>query len=246
MSRSVRVVAACLGTVLTCATVAGFGGLIEPGGGGEPLAVVDAAAEAPVPSDDPAAGAPPAEAVPAEPVPAWAVSRPTGPLPASTLAEIRDRPDLLADRRLPTVDLLPPPPDGRFASTVEPVTPQLRDRMGESWSEACPVGLQDLRYLTVSFRGFDGKAHTGELVVHHTVAPTMVEVFRRLFEADFPIEEMRLIGTADHHAPLTGDTNNTAAYNCRTRAASAAGRRTPTGCRSTSTPSTTRWSGAAP
>ncbi|HWH28028.1 MAG TPA: M15 family metallopeptidase, partial [Mycobacteriales bacterium] len=57
----------------------------------------------------------------------------------------------------------------------------------------------------------------GELVVHRTVATHVVEVFRALFEADFPIEEMRLVTTADHHAKPTGDGNNTAAYNCRTR-----------------------------
>ena len=217
MSRPVHVVAACLAAVLTAATVAGFGGVLEAGADDEAVAVavVDTAAQAPVAPDAITQDGPAAGAEQAAPVPPWAVPRPPAPLPASTLAEIRDRPDLLADRRLPTVDLLPPPADGRFAATVEPVTPQIRERMGEAWSEVCPVGLHDLRYLTLSFRGFDGEAHTGELVVHHTVAPTMVEVFRRLFEADFPIEEMRLITTADHHAPLTGDANNTAGYNCR-------------------------------
>ena len=30
----------------------------------------------------------------------------------------------------------------------------------------CPVGYDDLRYLTMSYVGFDGQAHTGEMVVH--------------------------------------------------------------------------------
>lgn len=124
-------------------------------------------------------------------------------------------PEVLGDRRLPTHSALPPPPEDRFASTIGPVTAELRQRMGESWSTACPVTLAGLRYVTVSFRGFDGSAHTGELVLADSVAQDVVSVFRRLFHAGFPIEEMRLVTTADHHAPKTGDGNSTAAYNCR-------------------------------
>jgi hypothetical protein len=40
-------------------------------------------------------------------------------------------------------------------------------------------------------------------------------VFRRLYAARFPIEQMRLVTTADLHAPPTGDGNNTAAFVCR-------------------------------
>ena len=124
-------------------------------------------------------------------------------------------PELLRDRRVPTVSRLAPPPDGRFAASIGPITPELRARMGESWSPACPVDLSDLRYVTVSFRGFDGLAHTGELVLAEHVAEDVVGVFRQLFDAGFPIEEMRLVTTEDHHAPKTGDGNSTAAYNCR-------------------------------
>jgi hypothetical protein len=43
----------------------------------------------------------------------------------------------------------------------------------------------------------------------------VVEVFRRLYAAQFPIEEMRLPGDADLQAAPTGDGSNTAAYVCR-------------------------------
>jgi hypothetical protein len=136
-------------------------------------------------------------------------------LRADGFGAVQPTPEVLRDRRLPTADLLPPPADGRFASTVQPVSPAVRERMGESWSPACPVPLTDLRYLTVSFRGFDGLPHTGEMVVAATVADDVVEVFRRLFAEDFPIEEMRLPTTADLRAPPTGDGNNSASYVCR-------------------------------
>jgi hypothetical protein len=116
---------------------------------------------------------------------------------------------------MPTEDVLPPPKDGRFASSIGPVTAAIRKRMGETWSSRCPVGLAGLRYVTVSFRGFDGRAHTGELVVNAKVARDVVSVFRRLYAAGFPIESMRLPTTADVEAPPTGDGNNTAAMVCR-------------------------------
>ncbi len=54
-----------------------------------------------------------------------------------------------------------------------------------------------------------------------SVARDVVTVFRRLYDASYPIEEMRLPTTADLDAPPTGDGNNTAAYVCRaTRGAS--------------------------
>jgi hypothetical protein len=137
------------------------------------------------------------------------------PLRADGFGEIRPTPPTLRTRRYPTVDVLPPPPEGRFASSIGPVTPAVRERMGRTHQPGCPVALSDLRHLTVSFHGFDGAAHTGELVVAASAAEDVVSVFRALFRAEFPIEELRLITTADLEAPPTGDGNVTAAYVCR-------------------------------
>jgi hypothetical protein len=145
----------------------------------------------------------------------WHLGAEPLPLRPDGFGEVLPTPPPLRRRALPTVDRLPPPRDGRFASTVAPVSPAIRTRMGTSWSPKCPVRLADLRYLTVSFRGFDGRAHTGELVVHQRVARQVVGVFQRLYQARFPIEEMRLVTTADLNAHPTGDGNNTAAYVCR-------------------------------
>ncbi len=129
--------------------------------------------------------------------------------------EIRPTPASLRNRRYPTTDLLPPPPAGRFTWSISPVTPEVRRRMGTSYSEGCPVPPAALRYVTVAFHGFDEAAHTGELVVAASEAQDLVSVFRRLFRARFPLEEMRLPATTDLEAPPTGDGNNTAAFVCR-------------------------------
>ena len=163
----------------------------------------------PIPSPSPSPSPSP------QPSPSWVVGASPLPLRPDGFGEVLDTPAVLRDRRMTSASALPPPKDGRFAATVGPVTPAIRQRMGQTWSEACPVPLAGLRYLTVSFRGFDGAAHTGELVVNADVADDVVQAFRRLFAADFPIEEMRLPTTADLTAPPTGDGNNTAGLVCR-------------------------------
>ena len=145
----------------------------------------------------------------------WRVGARPLPLRPDGFGEVLPTPAALRDRRLPTLDRLPAPPGGRFRSSVRPISPAVRARMGTTWKPGCPVGLADLRYVTVSFRGFDGRAHTGELVVHRRVAAGVVSVFARLYRARFPIEEMRLVTGADLTARPTGDGNNTAAFVCR-------------------------------
>ena len=151
----------------------------------------------------------------APPAPTWRVGASPLPLRPDGFGKVLPTPPELRVRRLPTVDLLPPPRGGRFASRIGPVTPAIRERMGETWSPGCPVGLEDLRYVNVSFRGFDGRPHTGELVVAANIADEVVQIFRTLYDLDFPIEEMRLPTTADLRAAPTGDGSNTAAYVCR-------------------------------
>jgi hypothetical protein len=209
MSRLPRVAAAAL-----VATALAACGNVEQ----TPPRVAEIAATAtPSPAVPPTEAAPPAPPPlrPPPPAPVWVVGASPLPLRPDGFGEILPTPDVLRDRRLPTADVLTPPPDGAFASSIAPVTAEIRDRMGESWSPACPVALDDLRYLTLSFVGFDGEPHTGELVVAATVAEDVVGVFRTLFAQRFPIEEMRLPTTADLQAHPTGDGNNTAAYVCR-------------------------------
>ncbi|HST65974.1 MAG TPA: hypothetical protein VLM05_12370, partial [Mycobacteriales bacterium] len=53
-------------------------------------------------------------------------------------------------------------------ASVTPVPAAVQRR--STWTAGCPVTVAELRYVTVGFRGFDGKAHTGELIVHRDVA----------------------------------------------------------------------------
>lgn len=128
---------------------------------------------------------------------------------------VRPTPAELRVRLMPTTDLLPPPRDERFRSGVARVTPGWARRTSLAWTPGCPVRLADLRLLRLTFRGFDGLPHAGRMVVHRRVARDVVGVFRTLYEADYPIEQMALARLEDLDAPPTGDGNVTGAYACR-------------------------------
>ncbi len=129
-------------------------------------------------------------------------------------ARVQSTPFVLRDRNIDTIDLLPPPPDdGVYRSTISPLSPEIGRR--STWNEDCPVTMEELSYLQVSFIGFDDRPHTGELIVHVEHAEAIAGVFGALFEARFPIEEMRIVGDADLVPPHLGDTNNTSSFVCR-------------------------------
>ena len=111
---------------------------------------------------------------------------------------------------------VPVPPQYGFA--VAPIDGSVRARVdGHSWRPGCPVPLEQLRYVTPSYWGFDGEVHTGELVVNADAVDAIREAFRRLFTARFPIRSMRLVDDfgADDFTSIEAD--NTSTFNCRER-----------------------------
>ena len=73
----------------------------------------------------------------------------------------------------------------------------------------------DLRYLRLTYVGFDGRAHTGELVVHGDYAREVVGVFRTLYDARWPIRRMRLVDDYGGDDDRSMAADNTSGFNCR-------------------------------
>lgn len=144
--------------------------------------------------------------------PAWLGQRPL-PVDAEGFGEVQPTPDELVERRIQMPDVLPPPAGDGFESTNEPVPADVVQR--STWSTACPVTLDDLRYVTVTFWGFDGEHHRGELLVNAGAADGVIEAFRALDAARYPIEEMRVVAAPELDLAPTGDGNNTTAFVCR-------------------------------
>ncbi len=136
------------------------------------------------------------------------------PRDASGFGEIRPTPPELVERRFTLPDRLPSLPGTGFASRVTTPPPD-RVLARSTWVSGCPVDADDLAWVRLTFHGFDGRRHTGELLLHTEVADDVTRVFRDLYEARFPIEEMRITRRDELDAPPTGDGNNTGAFACR-------------------------------
>jgi hypothetical protein len=99
-----------------------------------------------------------------------------------------------------------------FHATAAPVTAA---QLGRSWHPGCPVGPAELRTVRVSYVGFDGRAHTGAIVVHRDVAGQVTRVFRTLYDARFPIRRMQPIARYGGSDDRSMAADNTSAFNCR-------------------------------
>ena len=118
--------------------------------------------------------------------------------------------------RAPTTTEAPAEVDAdRFESTVASIDDATAARMSASWRPGCPVPLADLRLLTLNHWGFDGRPHQGELVIAAQYAEQIASVFRRFFDARFPIESMRLVDEFGGDDNRSMAANNTSAFNCR-------------------------------
>ena len=104
-----------------------------------------------------------------------------------------------------------------FASAVQPIDGSLKALMVESgsWEPGDPVSLDQLRLIVVGYWGFDGRPHTGSLVVSAAWATKLCTVFHTLYDARFPIRRMNLVDVygADDDRSMAAD--NTSAYNGR-------------------------------
>jgi D-alanyl-D-alanine carboxypeptidase len=107
-----------------------------------------------------------------------------------------------------TVASAPPVFDG----TVAPLDAA---RVTASWRPGCPVPFEDLRLLAIDHWGYDGAEHRGELVVHAEYADAILQVFRTLYDARFPVERVELVDVYGGDDFASTAANNTAAFNCR-------------------------------
>jgi hypothetical protein len=92
-----------------------------------------------------------------------------------------------------------------------------------TYRAGCPVPPAQLRLVRIGYWGFDGRAHTGSLVVNRRVTGDVVAVFRRLYAARFPIRRMVPVAAFRGSDDASMAADNTSAFNCRAAVGSPAG-----------------------
>jgi hypothetical protein len=74
---------------------------------------------------------------------------------------------------------------------ISPLSVQMRTAMtGKSWKPGCPVPLDDLRAIRVTYYGFDSQTHRGTLILHKRFAAEALQIFDELYAIHFPINKV--------------------------------------------------------
>ena len=99
---------------------------------------------------------------------------------------------------------------------ISPISEELKEQMSLNTFKSKDLGLWDrLRYLQVLHCDAEGNSIIGEMVCSVAIAEDLLEIFKELYLAAYPIEKMRLVDCygGDDEASMLD--NNTSCFNQR-------------------------------
>ena len=99
---------------------------------------------------------------------------------------------------------------------ITEITDDIFNRIyGKSFKEDCTLPREDLRYLHVLHKDLNGNKHEGEMIVNKRIAEDVLEILKQLYEADYPIEKIRLVDEYNADDEASMEDNNSSAFNFR-------------------------------
>ena len=99
---------------------------------------------------------------------------------------------------------------------ITEITDDIFDRIkGKSFKDDCTLPREDLRYLHVLHTDIDGNVHEGEMIVNKRIAEDVLDILRKLYENDYPIEKIRLVDDYDADDERSMEDNNSSSFNFR-------------------------------
>ncbi len=106
--------------------------------------------------------------------------------------------------------------DAQASFYAQEISDEIFARMeGKSYPADCAVAREDLRYLHLLYKDIENNTHEGEMVCNKLIADKLTDIFRKLYEADYPIERMSLIDDFDGDDDASMSANNTSCFNFR-------------------------------
>lgn len=112
--------------------------------------------------------------------------------------------------------------NGQVFTSVEMPDSIWTKMQGCSYPQGCEVPRSELRYLELSYVDFEGHEHLGQMVCNRHIADDLLYIFRRLYEARYPIASMRLIDDYGADDARSMAANNTSCFCYRRVAGSTA------------------------
>ena len=86
---------------------------------------------------------------------------------------------------------------------------------GKSYKKNCTIHRSELRYLKVLHKNLQGESMLGEMVCNKAIASDLLTIFRKLYDAGYPIERMVLIDNYNADDVASMEANNSSSFNFR-------------------------------
>ena len=83
------------------------------------------------------------------------------------------------------------------------------------WTSECPVSIESLRLLNITYYDFENKLLSGQIVAHEKVAKNVISIFEELLKIRFPIKKISLIDDYNGSDQLSMSDNNSSCFNYR-------------------------------
>ncbi|ORT99172.1 hypothetical protein D081_2142 [Anaerovibrio sp. JC8] len=99
---------------------------------------------------------------------------------------------------------------------ISDISPELFAKMeGKSFSKGCPLPVTELKYLHFLHKNLAGETLEGEMVCNFHIAERLMDIFKKLYEAGYPMEKFRLIDEYNGDDDLSMADNNGSSFNFR-------------------------------
>ena len=114
------------------------------------------------------------------------------------------------------VNLIKTSNSGKFSKSSIPDKIKAEMIAKKIWSSNCPVALDRLQLLNLSYVDYDNKDHhNGQMIVFDVIADSVLTIFHTLYQKRFPLFDIRLINDFNGDDGLSLQANNSSCFNCR-------------------------------
>ena len=86
---------------------------------------------------------------------------------------------------------------------------------GKTFKDNCTLPREDLRYLNILHKDLKGNTHKGEMICNKYIAESLISIFKKLYQSNYPIEKMRLMDEYNADDETGMRDNNSSCFNFR-------------------------------
>ena len=99
---------------------------------------------------------------------------------------------------------------------ISKITDEIFARIkGKTFKDNCTLSREDLRYLNLLHKDLNGNTLKGEMICNKYIAKDLIEIFKKLYQSNYPIEKIRLMDEYEADDEKGMKDNNSSCFNFR-------------------------------